>query len=517
MMPAEQISGGIGLNWQDQQAPSGALVPVVLCGGSGTRLWPLSRADQPKPFHTLGQAHSLLQQTLLRLHDAPALRVAPAIVVANEAHRFIAAHQLSEIDAPVRHLVLEPEGRNTAPALTLAALMLQAAGQAQAPMLLTPADHRIADTTAWRAAVGAALPAARSGALVLFGVAPTRAETGYGYVHAPADPAAAADGLRAVRAFVEKPPAFVATRLSADGEHFWNSGMGLMRADVWLRALQRFRPDIVQACRAALQQVSTDGDFVRPSRAPFLACPARSIDHAVLEPLAVAPAADLPLRMGELACGWSDIGAWDAVLDSSPRDADGNAAQGAHLLLDCRDTLVLAGERLVAAVGLEDMLVVDTPDAVLVAHRAAAQRVQALAQSLQAGGSQRWQHSQSGVQRPWGWFDVVGRGSNWVVKRIVVRPGASLSLQRHRHRAEHWTVLRGVAEVQCGERSVRLQRYASTFVPQGQVHRLSNPGADELEVLELQTGDIVHEDDIERLDDRYGRVPSSPVADASPV
>lgn len=517
MMPAARTTGDIGLSGQDRQAPSGALVPVVLCGGSGTRLWPLSRADQPKPFHPLGQAHSLLQQTLLRLQDSPALRVAPAIVVANEAHRFLAAHQLGEIGAPVRHLVLEPEGRSTAPALTLAALMLQAAGHGQAPMLLTPADHRIADPAAWRAAVGAALPAARSGALVLFGVAPTQAGTGYGYVHAPADPAAAADGLRTVQAFVEKPPAPVAARLSASGEHFWNSGMGLMRADVWLRALERFRPDILQACAAALREVSMDGDFVRPSRARFLACPARSVDHAVLEPLAAAPARLAPLRMGELACGWSDIGAWDAVLDTSPRDAAGNAAQGPHLLLDCRDTLVLAGERLVAAVGLADMLVVATPDAVLVAHRAAAQRVQALAQSLQQAASECWQRSQTGVQRPWGWFDVVGRGPNWVVKRLVVRPGASLSLQRHRHRAEHWTVLRGEAQVLCGERLVRLPRYASTFVPQGQVHRLSNPGADELEVLELQTGDIVQDDDIERLDDRYGRAPSPAVAAARPA
>ena len=515
MMRAPWTTGGVGLNQPDRKAASSALVPVVLCGGSGTRLWPLSRADQPKPFHTLGHAHSLLQQTLLRLHDSASLRVAPAIVVANEEHRFIAAHQLTEIKAPVRHLVLEPAGRNTAPALTLAALMLQAAGHGQAPMLVTPADHYIEDDAAWRAALSAGLPAARAGALVLFGIAPTRAETGYGYMHAPA---CLADGLRPVQAFVEKPPAAAAARLCASGAHFWNSGMSLMRADVWLRALQRCRPDILQACQAAMQAASADGDFVRPAKALFLACPARSIDHAVLEPLAAAPLADLPLRMGALACGWSDIGAWDAVLDTSRRDQAGNAAQGPHLLLDCSDTLVLAGDRLVAALGLKDMLVVQTADAVLVAHRSAAQQVQAVVQALQHEASPCWRQGQTGVQRPWGWFDVIGCGPHWVVKRIVVRPGASLSLQRHRHRAEHWTVLRGVAEVTCGEQSFRLQRYASTFIPQGQIHRLVNPGADELELLELQTGDIVDEDDIERLDDRYGRVPEpSSTMDASPI
>ena len=478
------------------------IVPVVLCGGGGTRLWPVSREDCPKPFHGLGWPHSLLQQTVRRFHRPARQDVGPAIVVANEAHRFLAAQQLTELGLPIRHLLLEPQGRGTAPALTLAALSLAAAGQAQALMLMAPADHRIDDEAALWAALGAGAAAAARGAVVLFGVAPERVEPGYGHIHAaaPAD-----DGARRVLGFVEKPPAALAARLSLAGEHFWNSGLCLLRADTWLGALERQRPEILQACQEAMRDARDDGDFVRPSGPAFMSCPSWSMEHAVLEPLASASDGATPLFLHELACGWSDIGAWDAVLAHAERDGQGNAVQGPSVLLDCSGTLVRSAGRLVAAIGLQDVMVVETGDAVLVAHRSAAQQVQAVVQQLRSAGQAQWLSHQRRVQRPWGWFDVIGRGPNWVAKRIVVRPGASLSLQRHRHRAEHWAVVRGVAEVWCDGQQMRLPPYASTFVAQGQVHRLANPGDEELELLELQTGDSVREDDIERLSDDWGR------------
>lgn len=487
------------------------LVPVILCGGSGTRLWPVSRTDFPKPFHGLGQAHSLLQQTVRRLYRPVRPGAAPAIVVANEAHRFIAAQQLADVAAPLGALILEPQGRNTAPAVTLAALRLAATDQPQAVMLITPADHHVADDAAWWAAVDGGRAAAAAGAAVLFGVRPERAETGYGYIHAGLR---RADGARSVIGFVEKPDGPEAARLSHAPQHFWNSGMVLVRADVWLAALARHQPAMLQACRAAMVQARDDGDFVRPAPAAFLGCPAHSIDRGVLEPMARESPGAAALAMGDLACGWSDVGAWDAVLQRAPRDASGCAAQGPHLMLDCTDTLVLSGGRLVAAVGLKDLVVVETSDAVLVAHRSSAQQVQAVVQRLGNEGREQWLRSQTAVQRPWGWFDVIGRGANWVAKRIGVRPGASLSLQRHRHRAEHWTVVQGVAEVWCDGRSIRLERYASTFVARGQLHRLANAGPLPLELIELQTGDVVSEDDIERFDDAYGRVDAAAAAPA---
>lgn len=478
------------------------VVPVILCGGAGARLWPVSRPDRPKPFHGLGRAQTLLQQTALRLQH-PA-RAGAMIVVANEEHRFMAAQQLGEVGVPLRHLILEPEGRGTAPALCLAALALAQAGQGHAVMLMTPADHWIGDEAALWAALNQGLPAAAAGAIVLFGVAPDRAEPGYGHIRvAPR----LADGLHPVLGFVEKPPLAEAQRLSRTADHLWNSGLYLLRADTWLAALERYRPDLVQACRAAMRDARGDGDFLRPAKEAFLHAPAQSVEHAVTEPLSRDASGAIALRMGELACGWSDIGAWDAVQRHADRDAAGNAVQGPHVLLGCSNTLVLSSGRLVAAIGLQDMVVVETADAVLVAHRSATQQVQSAVQHLKTHGPEQALSSQTGVQRPWGWFDVIGRGPNWLVKRIVVRAGASLSLQRHRHRSEHWTVLRGVASVWCEGRQFQLQPHASTFVGQGQVHRLANPGPDELELLELQTGERISEDDIERLEDDYGRAP----------
>lgn len=482
------------------------LAPVILCGGRGTRLWPVSRADQPKPFHRLGQPHSLLQQTALRLRGAGTPAGDAAIVVANEEHRFIAAQQLADVQAPAGALILEPQGRGTAAALTLAALWLAECGQEQAVMLVTPADHAIADPQGWWQAVTRGRAAAEAGAVVLFGVPPQRAETGYGYIHA--DWAADAGGVGAARpviGFVEKPGAAQAAGLIAAPHHYWNSGMGLLRADVWLQAVARFLPATLQACRDAMQQRREDGDFVRPDPQAFLRCPTQSLDRGVLEPLAREQPRCNALLMCELACGWSDVGAWDAVWQQAPRDADGNAALGPHALLDCRNTLALSSGRLLAMVGVQDLMVVETSDAVLVAHRSAVQQVAAVVHQLDEEGRDQGRCSQSGAPRPWGWFDVIGRGPNWLVKRLVVRPGASLSLQRHRHRSEHWVVVRGTAQVWRDGRQLEVLTYASTFVPQGAVHRLSNGGAQLLEVIEVQTGDILSEDDIERLDDAYGR------------
>ncbi|MFT3778799.1 MAG: mannose-1-phosphate guanylyltransferase/mannose-6-phosphate isomerase [Ottowia sp.] len=480
-----------------------ALVPVILCGGAGMRLWPLSRRDHPKQFHALGGQRSLLQQTALRLASRPDGPARPALVVANEGHRFIAGQQLAELGLPRGPLILEPQGRDTAPALTLAALALQRAGQADAPMLVSPADHHIGDQAAFWAAVDAGLDEAAAGAVVLFGVAASRPQTGYGYIHAGGG---RGDGSYPVRGFVEKPDSERALALWRAEGHYWNSGLFLLRADTWLAALGRHRPDILRACQGAMQGARDDGDFVRPGAEAFLRCPPRSIDHAVIEPLAAEAPASAPLSMRELSsAGWSDLGAWDEVMERLPSDAHGNAAVGASVAVDCAGTLLMSSGRLLAAVGLRDVVVVETADAVLVAHRSKTQAVKSLVQALKDGGQDQALHSQTAVQRPWGWFDVVGRGPGWLAKRITVRPGASLSLQRHRHRAEHWVVVRGVADVWRDGSHFRLTPDSSTFVARGQTHRLANSGEELLEILEVQTGPLITEDDIERLDDRYGR------------
>ncbi len=465
------------------------LVPVLLSGGSGTRLWPLSRAAYPKQFLALTSAHSLLQETWLRLDG---LDVAPPLAVANEEHRFMVAEQLREVGCTPAALLLEPVGRNTAPAIAVAALEALHQHGGDALLLVLPTDHVVADAAGFRAAVRAALAAATAGRLVTFGVLPQTPETGYGYIKA-----APGEGVRAVARFVEKPDAVHAAQYLAAGDHYWNSGMFLFGAQRYLDELQRQQPAMLAACRAALDAGKRDSDFLRLDAAAFKACPANSIDYAVMEK--TADAAVLPVDIG-----WSDVGSWSALWQVAARDAQGNAHRGDVLALDCRDTYAWSDKRLIALVGLDDVVVVDTDDAVLVARKERVQEVKAVAQQLkQSARSEAIWHRK--VYRPWGAYDSVDADARFQVKRITVKPGATLSLQMHHHRAEHWIVVSGTARVTRGEETFLLGENQSTFIPLGTVHRLENPGKVALELIEVQSGSYLGEDDIVRFEDKYGR------------
>ena len=480
------------------------LTPVILSGGSGMRLWPVSRTAQPKQFLSLNaEGPSLLQATALRLHglDSAHLQVSAPIIVCNSAHRFLVAQQLAEIGIGGAALILEPQGRNTAPALTLAALALDSRGAANHLMLAMPADHQLANPGAFLAAVHMACPHAGDGAMVAFGVLPQRPETGYGYMQRGAPINA---GAWTINRFVEKPDAATAAAYVEAGRYFWNSGVFMVRARDWLAAIAHYRPDILGACRAAMDGARKDLDFIRPDAAAFAACPSDSIDCAVMERLPADPAAPLAARIVPLDAGWSDIGAWDAVWAALPHDGAGNAGVGPHRLHDCRATLAYSSGRLIAGIGLDQLLVVETPDAVLVADRRHAQGVKSLVEQIQAAGLPQADAHRK-VHRPWGWFDGIDAGPRFQVKRITVNPGASLSLQRHRRRSEHWVVVKGTAEVTRGSEVFSLQADESVYIPAGTVHRLANRGAEPLELIEVQSGDYLGEDDIERLDDTQAR------------
>jgi mannose-1-phosphate guanylyltransferase/mannose-6-phosphate isomerase len=465
------------------------LIPVLLSGGSGTRLWPLSRETHPKQFQPLVGEQSLLQATWRRL-DGLAGAGRP-IVVANEEHRFMVAEQLRQAGVTPSALLLEPVGRNTAPAIAAAALQAQSEG-ADPLLLVLPSDHVIRDEAGFRAAVLAAKPAAEAGALVTFGIVPTGPETGYGYIQA-----APGDGVRAVARFVEKPDLATAEAYVAGGGYFWNSGMFLFRASRYLEELRRFAPDMVAAVRAALAAGKRDADFLRLDRAAFEACPADSIDYAVMEKTDAA--AVLPIDVG-----WSDVGSWSALWEIADQDADGNAHHGDVLALGCRNTLAWGGRRLVSLLGLQDVIVVDTDDALLVAARDQVQQVKDIVARLKAQGrSQASIHRK--VYRPWGSYDGIDSGERFQVKRIVVNPGASLSLQMHHHRAEHWIVVSGSARVTCDDKVFLLAENQSTYIPLGSRHRLENPGKVPLELIEVQSGSYLGEDDIVRFEDVYGR------------
>jgi len=475
------------------------LQPVIIAGGSGTRLWPLSRATYPKQFLALHGRHSLFQQAALRLQSLAAadIGVGGLCVVGNEDHRFLVLDQLAGLVLPPASVLLEPLGRNTAPAMTLAAL--HATQQGRDPVLVvTPADQSVGDEAAFTVALRRAVRAAAGGAFVVLGVAPDRPETGYGYIRCESSP----QGEMKVARFVEKPDAQTAEHYLQQGGYYWNSGMFVVRASVWLKALGQFRPDILAATRAAWDGRSTDAPFVRPDKALFEAIPSESIDYAVMEKC--PDATEFDIRMVPLAAGWSDLGAWDAVWQVSAKDAAGNATTGDALFSDTRDTLVHATHRLVGVIGLNNVVVVETPDAVLVADRARSQDVKHIVGQLQqAGRSEQTLHRQ--VHRPWGWYDSIDSGPRFQVKRIMVKPGASLSLQKHHHRAEHWIVVSGTAEVTNGEQVILLTENQSTYIPLGQVHRLANPGKVPLEIIEVQSGSYLGEDDIVRFEDHYGR------------
>jgi mannose-1-phosphate guanylyltransferase/mannose-6-phosphate isomerase len=474
-----------------------ALVPVVMAGGSGTRLWPLSRAGYPKQFLVLSGTESLFQQSVQRLGALaePGIEVAAPLVVGNEEHRFLLLEQLREIGVPAPTLLLEPVGRNTAPALTFAALEALADG-ADPVLVVAPADQTVTDPAAFTQACRQAARLAAGGGIVILGIRPDRPETGYGYIQAEAGEAPSV-----VRRFVEKPDRATAERYLAEGGYYWNSGMFVLRASAWMAALERFRPDIAAATRAAFDRRSHDAAFVRPGKAEFAAVPAESVDYAVIER---CPGTDIPIRMVPLDAGWNDLGAWDAVWQVAGKDAAGNAAVGDTMVSDSRNTLVHATSRLVGVVGVDDLVVVETPDAVLVADRARSQDVKRIVAEL--GARARDEHvMHRKVRRPWGWYDSIDQGPRFQVKRILVDPGASLSLQMHHHRAEHWIVVRGTAEVTCGDKVTLLSENQSTYIPLGEKHRLANPGKVPLEIIEVQSGSYLGEDDIVRFDDSYGR------------
>jgi mannose-1-phosphate guanylyltransferase / mannose-6-phosphate isomerase len=476
------------------------ILPVILCGGSGTRLWPLSRQSFPKQFVPLIQGQSLLQLT--------AGRIAPLgtqlMVVASEAHRFLVADALQAVQVPTL-AILEPSGRNTAAAMALAAIQAQrdAAPGADPLLLFCPADHHIPDAEAFARTVQQGVAAAQGGAIVTFGVVPSFPSTAYGYIQRGD---ARADGALAVKRFIEKPDAAAAQQLLLQGDVLWNAGIFLCRAGTLLAALEAHAPDILASCRAALpaeaasEPVPQSGQalrWVRPLAEVFNACRSQSIDYAVMEhhrDIAVVP----------FAGAWSDVGSWNAVAELSAGDEAGNRTEGQGMVHGARNTFVHAPHRPVVALGTQDLLIIDTPDAVLVAHRDSAEQVKDVVARLDKGGiSQAVTHRK--VARPWGWYDSIDLGERFQVKRIGVKPGASLSLQKHHHRAEHWIVVKGTAEVTCGDRTFLMAENQSTYIPIGEVHRLHNPGKMELEMIEVQSGSYLGEDDIVRLEDTYGR------------
>lgn len=460
-------------------------IPVILSGGAGTRLWPLSRELMPKQFLKLAGDRTLLQETARRLGEAP-------VVVCNFEHRFIVAEQLREEGTEARAIVIEPVGRNTAPAAAAAALML-AESDPDVLMLLMPSDHQITDVEAFRRAVDTAVPLARSGLMVTFGITPTGPNTGYGYIKRGE---ALAGGFRVER-FVEKPDLVTAQAYVDSGDYTWNSGIFLLPVSVFLAELDQFAPEIKSGSALALAKGQRDLFFFRLDEAAFGAVQSRSIDYAVMEPS--SKVAVVPVDMG-----WSDIGSWSALWQESPRDDDGNVMLGDVLSVGSENCYLRSQDRLVAAVGVRDLVIIATDDAVLVADKSRDQEVKAVVEALKRDGRPEAVQGTRGW-RPWGWYQTIEQGERFKVKQIHVDPGAKLSLQKHWHRSEHWVVVRGTAFVTCGETSFVLRENESTFIPAGTVHRLENPGKVPLRLIEVQSGEYVGEDDIVRIEDDYGR------------
>ncbi|AOK49332.1 MULTISPECIES: mannose-1-phosphate guanylyltransferase/mannose-6-phosphate isomerase [Burkholderia] len=480
--------------------------PVVLAGGSGTRLWPMSRERHPKQLINLLGNESLLQSTARRLDGLSADHPVSErmIVVCGEEHRFTTAEQL-RLAGKDATLVLEPLGRDTAPALTIAALHA-AAGGGDAVLAVMPADHAVADVARFQQAVAAGVRHAEQGMIATLGIVPTRAETGYGYIRvgaASAGDAGLGVAVRKLERFVEKPHLELAQQYVASGEYWWNSGIFIVRASVWLKAIRHFQPAIHEACARAVALGRDDGPFFRVDRDSFAASPSNSIDYAVMEPLSNLPAVCESVVV-PLDAGWSDVGSWDALWQISDKDADGNVARGRVCFEQASSTFAHSEGRLIACVGTQDLVVVETPDAILVADRAHVQDVKKIVGRLKAeSGAETSDHRK--VHRPWGHYDSVDSGERFQVKRIVVKPGARLSLQMHHHRAEHWIVVRGTARITRGDETFLLSENESTYIPLGVSHRLENPGKMPLELIEVQSGSYLGEDDIVRFEDNYGR------------
>lgn len=476
------------------------VTPVVLCGGSGTRLWPLSRTGFPKQFLVLSGTTSLFQQAVERINGLATddIAVGKTLIVTNEEHRFLVLDQLRELPEIKASLLLEPVGRNTAPALTLAALQAMAEGD-DPVLVVTPADQIVQDVKAFNEALQNSIRVASTGAIVILGIAPDKPETGFGYIKHEGH----ADdyGAYHVAQFAEKPSLEKAETYLASGDYTWNSGMFVVRASIWLQALAFFRLDVHDMTAKAFKGRIRDHQFIRPDSILFEAIPSESVDYAVLEK---CPNSQFLIKMVSLDAGWNDLGAWDAVWQVGAQDGNGNVSIGDTISENTSNTLIHASHRLVSTVGVTNLIIIETADAVLVADRDQSQHVKKIVQALaHKGREERVLHRK--VSRPWGWYDTIDVGERFKVKRIQVNPGASLSLQKHAKRAEHWVVVKGVAEVVCGDKTIALDENQSTFIPLGKVHRLTNPGNIPLEIIEVQSGSYLGEDDIERFEDVYKR------------
>jgi mannose-1-phosphate guanylyltransferase/mannose-6-phosphate isomerase len=491
------------------------VLPVILCGGSGSRLWPLSRAGFPKQFLALSgndQKTTLFQEAVGRLNKlaSPSISLGNTVIVTNEDHRFLVLDQLREMESIRAILLLEPAGRNTAPALTLAALYAAESStnkESDPILVITPADQTIQNAEAFTKALQHCIAAVADDAskktIAILGITPTAPETGYGYIKRSANKGSFAEYT--VEQFAEKPNLETAKAYLEDGNYCWNGGMFVLRASTWLAALQEYRPDILEATQKAWNQKAEDKadgtSFVRPDKTLFSAIPSESIDYAVIEK---CPGSHYQVKMVELNAGWNDLGAWDAVWQVGNKDGDGNVTSGDVLISNSTNSLVHASSRLVSTVGLDNVIVIETADAILVADRSKSQDVKHIVNQLEAQKrEEKTLHRK--VARPWGWYDSVDEGERFKVKRIQVKPGASLSLQMHHHRAEHWIVVKGVAEITNGDQVIILTENQSTYIPQGQTHRLANPGKTPLEIIEVQSGSYLGEDDIVRFEDTYGR------------
>ncbi|MBK1888181.1 mannose-1-phosphate guanylyltransferase/mannose-6-phosphate isomerase [Marinobacter sp. DY40_1A1] len=467
--------------------------PVIMAGGTGSRLWPLSRQLNPKQFLKLTDSPlSMLQSTVARLDG---MDTQNPLLICNEEHRFLAAEQMRQSGHEDSCIILEPCGRNTAPAIALAALQLcESAGSEDPLMLVLAADHLITDVEAFQDGVKKAVPLAKKGKLVTFGIIPHQPETGYGYIHRSTE---LATDCYSVDGFVEKPDLETAKTYLESGEYLWNSGMFLFGAKQYLAELELHRPDILSACRAAMADTSEDLHFVRVSPELFANCPSESVDYAVMEKTNHAVVVSLD-------AGWSDIGSWSALWDVSEKDANGNSLSGDVIAHQTSNTLVRADSRLVAAIGVDDLVIIETNDAILIAHKDKVQDVKAVVEQIRNDGRHEHMNHRE-VYRPWGVYDSIDSGPRYQVKRITVKPGAKLSVQMHHHRAEHWIVVSGTARVTNGEKTYLVTENQSTYIPIGQVHSLENPGVINLELIEVQSGSYLGEDDIVRYEDRYGR------------